>query len=80
MVIECPAWRITAHTEVLSKHILGDCKREERIEFENLNLFARLCVLDQLPKEDQETVACRVDAVHAGYEPEPLADRVWRSA
>lgn len=58
----------------------GDTKPEERLEFKNIRLYERLRELDQLSKDEQETVLRLVDAVLAKHELEHLADRVRRSA
>jgi transcriptional regulator with XRE-family HTH domain len=58
----------------------GERNTADPVEFKNIRLYERLRALDQLPKEDQETVLKLVDAVLAKYELEHLADRVRKTA
>jgi transcriptional regulator with XRE-family HTH domain len=58
----------------------GDSKAEEPIDFKNIRLYERLRELDQLSREEQETVLRLVDAVLAKHELEHLAERIKKSA
>lgn len=50
------------------------------LELKNFRLYERLRALDQLPKDEQETVVRLIDAVLAKHKLEHLADEVRRHA
>lgn len=54
----------------------GDTHQPDTIEFQNLRLYERFRALDQLPKDEQETVIRLVDAILAKNKLEHLADQI----
>lgn len=60
--------------------LIGDRGGVEEIEFKNIRLYERFRALDELPKDEQETVLRLVDAVLAKHKLEHLAEQVKRSA
>ena len=58
----------------------GDRKGEEAIEFANLRLYERMRTLDQMSRNDQQTVLDVIDALIARHEVHHISDRTKRSA
>ena len=67
------------HTS-LDALLLGEREPEDQLELKNVRLYERFRELDQLPKEEQETVLRLVDAVLAKHKLEHLADQVRSKA
>lgn len=55
--------------------LLGDRKGEERVPFENIQLFERMRLLDRLSRAEQGTVIDLIDAVLARHEMKGVVER-----
>ena len=58
----------------------GDRKGEEPIEFSNVRLYEKMRALDQMSRNDQQTVLDVIDALIARHEVHHISDRVRRPA